>query len=147
MEVGKDFLPLSFSSDGEISGELVFAGYGISAPKLNYDDYSGIDVKDKIVIVLRYTPEGNDPKSPFYNYASLRYKATNAREKGAKGIIFTPPFSQNEEKDLGGLRFDLLFTDSGIQAVILRRKIAEEILKTWNGNSQIKNLIHLSSKM
>ena len=39
LEMGKDFLPLSFSSNGEVSGELVFAGYGISAPKLNYDDY------------------------------------------------------------------------------------------------------------
>lgn len=128
-EVGKDFLPLSFSSSGEISDGLVFAGYGISAPKLNYDDYSGIDVKDKIVMVLRYTPEGNDPRSPFYDYAPLRYKARNAREKGAKGIIFTTPFSQDEEEDLGGLRSDLSFTDSGIQAVILKRKIAEDILR------------------
>ncbi|MBI2485488.1 MAG: M28 family peptidase [Deltaproteobacteria bacterium] len=128
LEVGKDFFPLSFSSNGEVSGELVFAGYGISAPNLNYDDYSRINAKDKIVIVLRYTPEGNDPKSLFYNYASLRYKATNARGKGAKGIIFITPFSHDEEEDLGGLRVDLSFKDSGIQTVILRRKIAEEIL-------------------
>jgi hypothetical protein len=142
LEVGKDFLPLSFSSNGEISGELVFAGYGISAPKLNYDDYSRINVKDRIVIVLRYTPVGNDPKSPFYNYSSLRYKATNAREKGAKGIIFITPFSHDEEEDLGGLRFDFSFKDSGIQTVILKRKIAEEILRLAG-----KDIRHLEQKL
>lgn len=128
LEVGKDFLPLSFSSNGEVSGELVFAGYGISAPKLNYDDYSGIIVRDRIVIVLRHTPEGDGTKSSFHRYASLRYKATNAREKGAKGIIFITPLSHDEEQGLGGLRVDLSFKDSGIQTVILKRQLAEEIL-------------------
>jgi hypothetical protein len=129
LQVGKDFLPLSFSSDGELMGDLVFAGYGISAPELNYDDYAGIDVKDKIVLVLRYTPEGYDPKSPFYNYATLRYKTMNARGKGARGIIFTTPISQREEKDLGGMRFDLSLADSGVHAAILKREIAKEILR------------------
>ncbi len=129
LDLSKDFLPLSFSSDGTLSGDLVFAGYGISAPQLNYDDYTGIDVKDQIVLVLRYTPEGYDSKSPFYSYVSLRHKATNAREKGAKGIIFITPSSHKEEEDLGGMRFDFSFTDSGIHAIILKRKIAEEILR------------------
>ncbi|TDJ00607.1 MAG: hypothetical protein E2O70_05595, partial [Candidatus Dadabacteria bacterium] len=42
--LGKDFYPLSFSSSGDVNGEVVFAGYGISAPELNYDDYKGIYV-------------------------------------------------------------------------------------------------------
>ncbi|HZX14836.1 MAG TPA: PA domain-containing protein, partial [Thermodesulfobacteriota bacterium] len=130
LQVGKDFLPISFSSDGKLRGELVFAGYGISSKQLNYDDYAGIDVKDKIVLVLRYTPEGNNRKSPFYKYASLRYKAINARENGAKGVIFTTPLSQKEEEGLGGIRFDRSFTDSGVHAIILRREIAQEVLKT-----------------
>ena len=130
LQVGKDFLPISFSSDGELRGGLVFAGYGISSKQLNYDDYAGIDVKDKIVLVLRYTPEGNNRKSPFYKYASLRYKAINAGEKGAKGIIFTTPLSQKEEEGLGGIRFDGSFADSGVHAIILKREIAQEVLKT-----------------
>jgi hypothetical protein len=138
LEVGKDLLPLSFSSDGELTGELVFAGYGISAPQLNYDDYIGIDIKDKIVLVLRYAPEGYDTKGPFYSYASLHYKAINAREKGAKGIIFTTPFSQEEEKDLGGLRSDLSFADSGIHAVVLKREVAQQILRF--GGKDLKTL-------
>lgn len=130
LKVDKDFLPLSFSNDGEINGELIFAGYGISSDQLDYDDYAGMNVKDKIVLVLRYTPEGNDRKSPFYKYASLRYKSINAREKGAKGIIFITPLSQDEEKGLGGLRLDRSFADSGIHAIILKRDIAQGILRT-----------------
>ncbi|MGH7889832.1 MAG: M20/M25/M40 family metallo-hydrolase, partial [Thermodesulfobacteriota bacterium] len=76
----------------------------------------------------RHTPEGDDFKSPFHKYASLRYKATNARERGAKGIIFITPLSHDEEEDLGGFRVDLSFKDSGIQTVILKRQLAEEIL-------------------
>ncbi|HEX3035343.1 MAG TPA: M20/M25/M40 family metallo-hydrolase [Thermodesulfobacteriota bacterium] len=130
LKVKKDYVPLSFSSEGTVSGELVFAGYGISAPDLNYDDYADIDVKDKIVLVLRYIPEDYSSKSKFYRYAPLHYKATNAREKGAKGIIFVTPFSQKEEEDLGGMRFHSSFSDSRIHAVILRREIANKILKT-----------------
>jgi hypothetical protein len=45
-------VPLSFSSVGKFSGTVVFAGYGITAPEYHYDDYSGVDVKGKIVLVL-----------------------------------------------------------------------------------------------
>ena len=51
---------LSFSDNGEVSGGLVFAGYGITVPDgqgFGYDSYFGLDVKDKIVLVLRYFPE------------------------------------------------------------------------------------------
>ena len=44
---------------------MVFAGYGITAPKNHYDDYAGIDVKDKLVLILRHEPQENDDKSVF----------------------------------------------------------------------------------
>ena len=50
----QDFVPLNLSSEGKVSGELVFAGYGITAPEYNYDDYAGVDVKGKIVLLLRH---------------------------------------------------------------------------------------------
>ncbi|MGH7900570.1 MAG: M20/M25/M40 family metallo-hydrolase [Thermodesulfobacteriota bacterium] len=128
LKIKDDYLPLSFSSTGGVGGDLVFAGYGISAPELGYDDYKDLDVKDKIVLVLRFTPEGYDPKSKFYKYATFRSKAINARKKGAKGIIFVTPSSDREEENLGGMRLDASFTDSGIHAVILRRGIAEKVL-------------------
>lgn len=133
-ESGTDFNTLSFSTSAEFFGELVFAGYGISAPDLKYDDYKGVDVKDKVVLVLRYTPDGYDPKSPFYNYAALRYKALNAREKGAKAIIFVTPYSQEEEENLTTIGIDYSYSDSGIQSLIIKREKAEELLLNTANN-------------
>jgi hypothetical protein len=138
LKLGHDFYTLSFSSSGEFSGEVVFAGYGISAPELEYDDYKGLNVRDKIVLVLRYTPEGYDAESPFYDYAALRYKAMNAREKGAKAIIFVTPYSQDEEEDLTSVGRDFSYSDSGIQSLILKREKAQELL--LNSGTNLKKL-------
>ena len=85
-EFQKDWLPLGFTSDGNISGaEIAFVGYGITAP--GYDDYSGMDVKDKIVIILTDSPEG--AKSEKYQiFSSYEYKVKNAQKNGAVGALF-----------------------------------------------------------
>src|SRR5688500_14244426 len=80
---------LSFSDDGEVSGEVVFAGYGIVVPEaqnFSYDSFAGVDVKDKIVVVLRYYPEDADQKTRgiLARYSDLRFKAMAARQRGAK---------------------------------------------------------------
>src|SRR5450631_1312688 len=56
MKAKQDFVPFSFSDSGSARGQIVFAGYGITADEFHYDDYAGIDVKDKIVVVMRYEP-------------------------------------------------------------------------------------------
>ena len=86
------FEPLGFSDDGKVEGELVWAGYGITAPELGYDDFAGLDVKGKVVVVAQDFPREADPASPFrdpraYRYGEWRYKATNAREHGATAIL------------------------------------------------------------
>jgi hypothetical protein len=63
LKLSQDFVPFSFSSSGTVSAPVVFAGYGASADEFGYDDYSGIDVKDKIVVVLRYEPSSFAEKS------------------------------------------------------------------------------------
>ena len=50
-QVGRDFTPFSFSDSGKVQGEVVFAGYGITAPELQYDDYAALDVTGKIVLL------------------------------------------------------------------------------------------------
>jgi len=55
----------SFYDDIEVSGPLVFAGFGITAPGLGYDDYRGIDVKDKIVLIFEHEPQETDRHSRF----------------------------------------------------------------------------------
>ena len=79
----------------EISAPLVFAGYGITAPGLHYDDYRGIDVRGKIVAVFAHEPQQNDPHSPFNGtgntrYATNRVKALNAQAHGAVAVIVMP---------------------------------------------------------
>lgn len=56
-KAGTDYTPLALSDNGTVSGEIAFVGYGISNPAAGYDDYAGIDVKGKIVIIIRGTPE------------------------------------------------------------------------------------------
>src|SRR5207244_2387822 len=77
---------LSFSDNGDVSGPIVFAGYGIVVPEsqdFGYDSYATLDVKDKIVLVLRYFPEDADQKTRgmLARYSDLRYKAMMARQR------------------------------------------------------------------
>ncbi len=112
---------LSFSDDGDVEGEIVFAGYGLVTPEdsdIPYDSYHGLDVKDRIVLVLRYFPEDaeDEVRSALVRYSGLRYKARHAREKGAKAIlVVTGPNSPNagETVEMG---FDTAVAGSGILA-------------------------------
>jgi membrane-associated protease RseP (regulator of RpoE activity) len=108
-----DFRPLSFSESASASGNVVFVGYGISAPRFGYDDYAGMDVKDKVVLVMRHEPAEEDENSPFDGasptyYSDLKYKAINAREHGASALVlFTDPLNHEDVEN------DLLEFDSG----------------------------------
>jgi len=84
-----DFRPFWFSASGRIGAELVFAGYGISRPKLDYDDYAGLDVKGKVVVVLRRAPKASDKDKRFESGRDSFFttKAALAEKKGAAGII------------------------------------------------------------
>ena len=87
-----EFVPFNFSETGPLAGSVVFAGYGITAPEYHYDDYEGLDVKGKIVLVLRHEPQESDPKSvfegkTFTQHAQFAAKATNAKIHGAAGVI------------------------------------------------------------
>jgi hypothetical protein len=86
---GDSFRPAAFSGSGEAAGEVVAAGYGITAPELGIDDYKGIEAKGRIVAVRRFTPEGGAfaDTAVERRYGDLRYKAWNAREHGALGVI------------------------------------------------------------
>src|SRR5947207_5605398 len=93
LKINEDFVPISFSNTAEFDGPVVFAGYGITAPELHYDDYQGIEAAGKIVVVLRHQPQEMDDKSPFNGgearqHAAFINKAINAKQHGARGVIF-----------------------------------------------------------
>lgn len=99
----QEFVPFSFSSSGSAHGPLVFAGYGATADEFQYDDYAGIDVKDKIVIVLRYEPPSFAVKAGnqgMTRHSQLVTKAINARNHGAKALVLVNGKLGDGEEDL-----------------------------------------------
>jgi aminopeptidase YwaD len=104
-----DFEPSIYSANGRIEGKLIFAGYGIT--KNDYDDYKDLDVKDKIVCIMRQEPHNITPSSEdnrkMSNHAKLITKIFNAQKHGAKGlIIFTDPITHEKYyKDHGKKNF------------------------------------------
>jgi hypothetical protein len=76
----------------DVTAPVVFAGYGITAPELGYDDYKGLDVKGKIVFVFDHEPQEDDPRSIFNGtgntrYATTRVKLLNAQAHGAVALV------------------------------------------------------------
>ncbi len=85
----------SYPNDGDYSGKVVFAGFGITAPELGYDDYSGIDARGKVVLVFNHEPQEDDAKSIFNGkgntrYANARAKMFNAARHGAVALLVMP---------------------------------------------------------
>ncbi len=86
-----DYFPGSNSAPGRVTGEVVYAGFGISAPELGYDDYAGIDVRGKIVLIEPGVPyPGNDSVLGRWEpYSYHRYKFMRAKELGVAGLLYT----------------------------------------------------------
>ena len=126
-QIGTDFSPITFSLKGLFEGPICYAGFGITAPSLEYDDYSKLSAENKFVLVSRYGPEGNKPHKKFSKYHALRFKAKTAREKGAKGIVFIDDSDDFSKSSLSKLRFDQSFSDSGIAALAISRRVAKQI--------------------
>jgi hypothetical protein len=103
LQINQDYVPFSFSSSNEVTGSVVFAGYGITAPERKYDDYENLDVKDKIVVVLRQEPDsfhkGGDNAGPSA-HAQFITKAINARNHGARALIVLNGKLGDGEEDL-----------------------------------------------
>jgi len=81
-----------FRDDVDLTAPLAFAGFGITAPGLGYDDYKGLAVAGKVVLVFEHEPQENDPHSRFggtgnTRYATNRVKALNAQAHGALALL------------------------------------------------------------
>ena len=122
-----DYLPINFSSAGSFAGEVVFAGYGISAEEFDYDDYTHFDVTDKIVMVLRYEPGSFKQKRRGYSHHShLISKAINARDRGAKAVIIVNGELSGDDGDelvkFGGISGP---EDAGIAVLHVKNSVAD----------------------
>jgi hypothetical protein len=85
-------------------------------------------VNGKIVIALRYGPDGNDLHSDLNKYTSLRIKARTAREKGARGLIVIAGPVDDPDDELMRLSYDQSFASSGIPAISMKRSVVEKLL-------------------
>ena len=129
-----DIVPFSFSSVGKFSGTVVFAGYGITAPEYKYDDYAGVDVKGKIVLVLRHEPQENDPKSVFAgteltSHAAFTNKAANAKMHGAIAMILIDDAANHPGEPSELVKFGSTQgpKDAGIEILEVR----EALIDSW----------------
>ena len=143
LEPKQDFIPINFSGSGSVEGEVVFAGYGATAQEFDYDDYFHLDVKDKIVLVMRYEPrffseehsseedEGESGGSRrMTRHSHLIAKAIQARKRGAKAVLLVNSRGRGSRRDRL-IRFGSVSgpTDAGIPMVQIRATVAEQWLR------------------
>lgn len=87
-----EYMPGSTSGNGSVTGEVVYAGYGITAPELGYDDYAKIDVRGKIILIESEAPvspaAGPEKFNPWFDHSFHQSKLANAARHGAVGMIY-----------------------------------------------------------
>ncbi len=90
---GRDFDVLLSSRNGRVRAPLVFVGYGITSTESGYDDYAGVDVGDRIALVLDDRPGGETNRlggALGTQFLKRAYKAVNARHHGAAALLLAP---------------------------------------------------------
>lgn len=135
--VNEDFVPLEFSSNGKIEGNLVFAGYGFTInDSVSWNDYNGIDVEGKWVLIFRGGPGGDHPHSDYVNHIPLRKKAMLARDQKAAGIIFVNQAGETDQ--LIPLKHSPNSTAIGLPVLQISRKIADQLVSAQLNMLQTK---------
>ncbi len=106
-EFEKDYIPGSTSDSGAVTAEVIYVGYGITAPELGYDDYRGMDVRGKIVMMEPEVPVSPDREPQLFKawrpYSFHQYKFQNARDHAAAGILYNYPIANPNAPFIKGL--------------------------------------------
>lgn len=152
-----DWTPLSLATSGPVAGRLVFAGYGITAPEFQYDDYAGIDVSGAVVVILRHEPAGRVddenwfPAGKSTRHAQFSSKIANAIAHGAKAVCFVstasdvakgnPPDEATPERLL---KFEVGVPAAGgsLPVLQLSRAVVDELLAPT-----VKKLVELEEQI
>jgi aminopeptidase YwaD len=128
---GHDWTPLGGTAEGSVEGALVFAGYGIAAPDLGYDDYAGLDVRGKIVLAMTGEPRRGSAAGPFAAaglppYGHRLHKAATARDRGARALLLVA-WSDAKPDALPPLREGRVA--AGLVTAAVTRATADTLLK------------------
>lgn len=127
---GEDYRPFPFSKNATVSADVVFAGYGfdIDQDSIKWNDYEGIDVAGKWVMILRGDPEMEKQESHFASFGDDRDKVILAKDKGAAGVLFVSGKKFNADDELVSMYFDKTQSTAGIPVMHLKRSLADEVL-------------------
>ncbi|MBC8320687.1 MAG: M20/M25/M40 family metallo-hydrolase [Bacteroidetes bacterium] len=143
-----DFKPMPFTSNAELEANVVFAGYGmeIDHDSLVWNDYEGLDVDGRWVMVLIGDPEPDNDTSLFISYSGTRDKALTTRDKKAGGIIFVSGINISKDDELLANTFNRVTASAGIPAINITRALADSILGGKKSIAQIEKDIIDSKK-
>jgi hypothetical protein len=128
------FSPVGLSANGKVTGKAAFAGYGLQVEKLNYDDYAKLDVKGKIVFMLRKTPKAEQKDNPFdkdefRDAAALMTKLNTAKKLGAAAVVFVNDRTYGADGDtLLEFRRNLFDTTQSMPVLMVKRHVLAAIL-------------------
>lgn len=122
-------LPWGGSKSATVTGELVFAGYGIQAPDANYNDYENLDVRNRMVLIMRHGPGGDQsPHGTFGKHWGMHKKVQTAQQQGAAGVIVTAgPLHESAEPFLPVTR-KAMKADSEIPVLQVTPGVADSLL-------------------
>ncbi len=125
-----DWMPLGFSASAKVTGGIAFVGFGISASELNHDDYAAVSARDRIVLVLQGTPDGDNPHGQFARFEGVRWKAVAARNAGAKALVVVAREEQFKDDRLAKLSYDNSAGDAGLPVIVISRQAADRLLQS-----------------
>ena len=139
-EAGNDFVPYAFTSNDELEAEIVFAGYGFNFNKkgVEWNDFDGVDVKGKWVLLLTGDPEIDSANSVFATYSGDREKTLTATDAGAAGVLLVSGPVMDKRDQLISLHFDKTMGNSGVPVLNIKRSVADALLAKSGQN--IENL-------
>lgn len=149
LKSGTHFLPFGMSRTGKVNAELVFVGYGVTSEEAKYDDYAGIDVAGKIVIILRKVPrEGTDRKrfcseEEYQRIAPYTQKIANALNRKAAGVLFVNDAPSAKNADVL-LPFEVVSRETvpgNLPIAFIRRDVLDQLLRS----SVVKSLSEIES--
>ncbi len=141
LELDKDFRPLGLSGSGKVSAPVVFAGYGIQARRIEFDDFKGLDVTGKVVLIVRKTPRFDNPQAAFdgdqmAHHAALQTKVVNADLNKAAAVLLVNDLSTlRSEGDKLAVFSDLAVGVSGakLPALHIKRSLGEMMVESGLG--------------
>ena len=151
-----EFIPGSNSASGTVSGEMVYVGYGITAPELDYDDYKNVDVKGKIIIMesgIPYT-KNDSVQANWTPYAYHRYKFNNAVKHWAKGLLYIGTIANPNTSYIDNFIYahisdkvaEQMFSDAGKDYGELKKQLSDFQIPSFALNPQQRVTIEASTK-